>query len=137
MREYYNRHNRLASACRWSNLSSVFRPSTKWKIGIRESDYLATRETASYILFSAKTQTYKQNTYRKWSWKIFVSIKFTSSYLALKLGYMNKTHAHIHKVELKILNFNFVWLLQNCFLRSISGKWKTIEVSTFHAPLVR
>ena len=28
---------------------------------------------------------------------------FTSSYFALKLGYINKTHAHIHKVELKTL----------------------------------
>ena len=31
-------------------------------------------ETASYILFSAKTQIYKQNTYTKWSWKVFISI---------------------------------------------------------------
>ena len=54
-----------------------------------------------------------------------------SSYLALKLGYINKTHAHIHKVELKTLYFNFVWLLQNCFLRFISRKWKTIEVLSF------
>ena len=35
----------------------------------KRSDHLATRETASYILFRAKTQIYKQNTYRKWSWK--------------------------------------------------------------------
>ena len=35
----------------------------------KRSDRLATREKASYILFSAKTQIYKQNTYRVWSWK--------------------------------------------------------------------
>ena len=29
-----------------------------------------------------------------------------SSYLALKLGYINKTHTHTHKVELKTLYFN-------------------------------
>ena len=29
MSEYYNRHNRLASACPWSNLSPVFVPSIK------------------------------------------------------------------------------------------------------------
>ena len=115
MSEYYDRHNRLASACPWSNLSPVFGPSIKRKIGYKTSDHLATRETASCILFSAKTQTYKQSTFKKWSWKVFISMKFTSSYLALKLGYINKTHAHIHKVELKTLYFNFVWLLQNRF----------------------
>ena len=31
-----------------------------------------------------------------------------SSYLELKLGYINKTNAHIHKVTLKTLYFNFV-----------------------------
>ena len=30
------------------------------------------------------------------------------SYLGLKLGYINKTQARIHKVELKTLYFNFV-----------------------------
>ena len=39
---------------------------------------------------------------------MYVFHPFTSSYLALKLGYINKTHAHIHKVELKTLYFNFV-----------------------------
>ena len=29
-------------------------------------------------------------------------------YLALKLGYINKTQTHIHKVELKTPYFNFV-----------------------------
>ena len=37
MSDYYNRHNRLASACPLSNLSPVFRPSIKRKIGIREA----------------------------------------------------------------------------------------------------
>ena len=37
MSEYYNRHNRLASACPLSNLSPVFGPSFKRKIGIREA----------------------------------------------------------------------------------------------------
>ena len=55
MSEYYDRHNRLASACPVSNMSPVFGPSIKREIGIRvQSDHLATRETASYILFSAK-----------------------------------------------------------------------------------
>ena len=36
-----------------------------------------------------------------------------SSHLALKLGYINKTNTHILEVELKSLDFNFVWLLQN------------------------
>ena len=88
------------------------------------------------LLLEAKTQIYEQNTYRKWSWKVFISIKFTSSYLALKLGYINKTHAIYTKWSWK-LYFSFVWLLQNCFLPSISRTWKTIEVSTFHASLVR
>ena len=46
----------------------------------KRSDHLATRETASYILFSAKTQTYKQNTYRKWSLK---SLYFNKVYVFL------------------------------------------------------
>ena len=33
MSEYYNRHNRLVSACPLSNLSPVFGPSIKRKIG--------------------------------------------------------------------------------------------------------
>ena len=67
-----------------------------------------------------------------------------SSYLALKIGYINKTHTHIHKVELKTLYFNFDSPLQKRFLRSISRKRLTIEVSaldelmvlSIHAPLV-
>ena len=45
-------------------------------------------------------------------------------YLALKIGYINKTHTHIDKVEPKTLYFNFFWLLQNRFLLSISRKLK-------------
>ena len=37
MNEYYNRHNKLASACPLTNLSPVFGPSMKRKIGIREA----------------------------------------------------------------------------------------------------
>ena len=67
-----------------------------------------------------------------------------SSYLVLKVGYMNKTHTHIHKVELKTLHFNFDSPLQKRFLRSISRKRLTIEVSaldelmalSIHVPLV-
>ena len=66
-----------------------------------------------------------------------------SSYLALKIGYITK-HTHIQKVELKTLYFNFDSPLQKRFLRSISRKRLTIEVSaldelmvlSIHAPLV-
>ena len=54
-----------------------------------------------------------------------------SSYLALKLRYINKTNTHIHTVELKTLYFNFVWLFQNRFLRSISRKWKLLKSQSF------
>ena len=59
-----------------------------------------------------------------------------SSYLALKIGYINKTHTHtqIHKVELKTLYFNFDSPLQKRFLRSISRKRLTIEVSALDEP---
>ena len=67
-----------------------------------------------------------------------------SSYFALKIGYISKTHTHIHKEELKTLYFNFDSPLQKRFLRSNSGKRLTIEVSaldelmvlSIHAPLV-
>ena len=39
-----------------------------------------------------RTLKLKQNTCRKWFGKVFISIKFTSPYLALKLGYINKTY---------------------------------------------
>ena len=52
-----------------------------------------------------------------------------SSYLALKIGYINKTHTHIHKVELKTLYFNFDSPLQKRFIRSITRKRLTIEVA--------
>ena len=51
-------------------------------------------------------------------WEIF--------YLALKTRIYQQNR---HKVELKTLPFNFVWLLQNRFLLSISRKWKTITIS--------
>ena len=55
-------HNRLASACPLSNLSPIFRPSIKRKIGIRE----------------AITEQREE--------------RLPISYLALKLRYINKTH---------------------------------------------
>ena len=61
MSENYNMHNRLASACPLSNLSPVFGPSMKRKIGIRE-EITQQREKRLPI-----------------------------SYLALKLRYINKT----------------------------------------------
>ena len=39
-----------------------------------------------------------------------------SSISAKNRIYINKTHTHIHKVELESLYLNFVWLLQNRFL---------------------
>ena len=59
-----------------------------------------------------------------------------SSYLALKIGYINKTHTHIHKVELKTLYFNFDSPLQKRFLRSISRKRLTIEISALEELMV-
>ena len=73
MSKYYDKHNRLASACPLRNLSPVFGPSIE-KNTNKRSDHLETRETAHLILFSAKSQIYKQNTYRKWWWKVFISI---------------------------------------------------------------
>ena len=52
-----------------------------------------------------------------------------SSYLVLKIGYLNKTHTQIQKVEQKTLYFNFDSPLQKRFLGSISRKRLTIEVS--------
>ena len=59
-----------------------------------------------------------------------------SSYLALKIGYINKTYTHIHKVKLKTLYFNFDSLLQKRFLRSISRKRLIIEVSALDKLMV-
>ena len=57
-----------------------------------------------------------------------------SSSLALKLGYINKTHTHIHRVEPKTLYFDFI---TKSFSRIyLEEKKKTIKVSQFHAPLV-
>ena len=55
-----------------------------------------------------------------------------SSYLELKLGYINKTTTHIHKVELKTLFQFCLTITEPRFLLSI----KTITVSAFHASLV-
>ena len=59
-----------------------------------------------------------------------------SSYLALKIGYIYKTHTHIHGVELKTLYFNFDSPLQKRFLRSISRKRLTIEVKALEELMV-
>ena len=59
-----------------------------------------------------------------------------SSYLVLKIGYINKTHTHIHKVELKTLYFNFDSPLQKRFIRSITRKRLTIEVSALDELMV-
>ena len=64
--EKHNRNNRLAQACPLSTLSPVFGSSIKKKNTNKRSDHLAMRETVHFILFSAKTQIYKQNTYRTW-----------------------------------------------------------------------
>ena len=60
------------------------------------------------------------------------------SCLALKIGYINKTHTHthIHKVELKTLYFNFDSPLRKRFLRSISRKRLTIEISALDELMV-
>ena len=56
-----------------------------------------------------------------------------SSYLALKLGYINKTNTRIHKVELKTLYFNFVWLLQNRVFSYLSrGNEKLLKCHLNH-----
>ena len=65
--EEHNRNNRVAQSCSLSNFSPE-----------KRSDHLTTRETAYYILFSAKNR------------------------------YINKTHTCVHKVELKTLCINFV-----------------------------
>ena len=57
-----------------------------------------------------------------------------SSCLALKIGYINKTH--IHRVELKNLYFNFDSPLRKRFLRSISRKRLTIEISALEELMV-
>ena len=62
MSEYYNRHKRLALASPLSNLSPVFGPSIKRKIGVREA-----------ITWQREKQP-------------------PISYLALKLRYISKTH---------------------------------------------
>ena len=75
----------------------------------KRSDHLATRETAYYILFSAKTRIYINKTHTESGVEksLFLFSLYMSSYLALKLGYMNKTNTHMHNVELKTLYFNF------------------------------
>ena len=63
-----------------------------------------------------------------------------SSCLALKIGYINKTHTHththVHTVELKTLYFNFDSPLRKRFLRSISRKRLTIEISALDELMV-
>ena len=47
------------------------------------------------------------------------SLYFSLAYVVLfcaKTRICKQNHTHIHKVELKTLYFNFVWLLQNRFL---------------------
>ena len=61
------------------------------------------------FLFSAKNRIYKQNTHR---------------------------HTHIHRVELKTLYFNFDSPLRKRFLRSISRKRLTIEISALEELMV-
>ena len=61
----------------------------------------------------------------------------TSCYLALNIGYITKhTHTHIHRVELKTLYFNFDSPLRKRFLRSISRKRLTIEISALDELMV-
>ena len=87
---FLKEHHGLASTCPWSNLSPVYGTSIKRKIGIRGAI------------------TYKREK------------QLPISNLALKLGYINRTNTHIHKVELKSLYFTFVWLLQNRVFSSLS-----------------
>ena len=83
MSEYYNRHNRHASACPVSNLSPVFGPSIKREIGIRE----------------AITQQHEK--------------RLPISYLALKLRYINKTHVHKVELKSLYFRLVYVFLLSS------------------------
>ena len=82
------------------------------------SDHLATRETAYYILFSAQNRIYKKNTHKV----ELKSLYFNLVYVFLFSGKngIYKQNTHIQKEE----------LLQIYFLRSISRKWKTIELTS-------
>ena len=85
------------------------------------------REMASYILFSAKTQIYEQNTNKVELKSLYFNLVYVFLFSAKTRIYQQS----IHKIELKTLYFNFVCLLHNRFLLSISRKWKTIEVLSF------
>ena len=50
--------------------------------------------------------------------------------------YKQNTHTHIHRVELKTLYFNFDSPLRKRFLRSISRKRLTIEISALEELMV-
>ena len=78
-----NKHNRLASTCPLSNLSPVFRPSIKRKIGIRE----------------AITQQREK--------------RLPISYLALKLRYIKKIHVHKVELKSLYFRLVYVFLLSS------------------------
>ena len=64
MSEYYNRHNRLASACPVSNLSPVFGPSIKREIGVREAITLQHEKRLPISYLVVKTRMYQQNIHK-------------------------------------------------------------------------
>ena len=61
MIEYYNRHNRLASACPLSNLSPIFGPSIKRKIERREAVTEQRQERVISSCLALETRIYQQN----------------------------------------------------------------------------
>ena len=61
MIEYYNRHNRLASACPLSNLSPIFGPSIKRKIERREAVTQQREERVISSCLALETRIYQQN----------------------------------------------------------------------------
>ena len=97
----------------------------------KRSDHLATREAASYILFSAKTQIYEQNTYTKWTWKLVYVFLFNDKTRIYK---QNK-HTYTQSGAENAL-FKFCLTITEPFSPCYLGEWKT-NVSTFHAPLIR
>ena len=107
MSQYYNSHNRLASACPVSNLSPVFRPSIKREIRIREANTQQHEKRLPISYLALKTLKYQQNIHKVELKSLYFNLVYVFSFSA-KTGIYEQTHTHIQKVELKSLYFNLV-----------------------------
>ena len=111
MIEYYNRHNRLASACPLSNLSPIFGPSIKRKIERREAVTQQREERVISSCLALETRIYQQNFAMLYCVQIKLSFIQTTTLIAegITTNKASLRRFSSHRQDSSYVYFNFAY----------------------------